>query len=216
MDRRSLIVGGGAAALAVAAGGIIQPAAASADGTTATTNHARRVLELVNVDRGLVDPDGARRHLAESLATYTASAPRDPDADDLNAWVRRRIASLTGTDSVEAAVYKIPETRELLAFGFLSYTQRQDRPQPKITRSMPVPAVLTNLEPDFLPELLRQVRGKAKASVPFASELRTSSDHLTNFITAEDTGTGPGHPTNEDIANWVVVLIVVAIVVISK
>lgn len=219
MDRRSLIVGGGAAALAAAAGATILPAAASA-GTPATVAHARRVLELVNADLGLVDPAGLRRQLGESLAAYAASAPRDPDANDLNAWVRGRIARLTGSDSITAAVRENPQTRELLAFGFLSYAQRQDHPQPKIARSMPVPAVLVNLEPDFLAELLRQVEGRAKASAPFANGLRASSDQLTQFLIPVGDGggggAGPGHPTDEDIEEWIVVLIVVGIVVITK
>ncbi|WP_433788701.1 hypothetical protein [Actinoplanes sp. CA-252034] len=214
MNRRGLIVGGGAAALAAT----IMPAAASAATDPATAQHARRVLNLVNADLGAVDPEGATRLLEASLADYAESAPRDPDADDLLAWVQRRIAHLTGTDSIEAAVKRNPETRTLLAFGYLSYTQRQDRPQPRIARSMPVPAVLANLEPDFLPELLRQVQSRARTSAAFATALGTGSDHMTQLIVAGDGpgGTGPGHPTDEDILNWVVLLIVVAVVVIGK
>ena len=217
MDRRTLIVGGGAAALAAAAAGTILPAQASAtDAGAATAEHARRVLNLVDADLGLIYPGGTTRRLAESLGTYASSPPRDPNANDLTAWVQQRIANLTGTNSIMAAVKDIPQTQTLLSFGFLSYTQHQDSPQREIVRSMPVPAVLANLETDFLPELLRQVEAKAKASVPFANALQTSSDHLTSFITADDRTIGPGHPTDEDIVNWVVLIIVVAIVVIRK
>ncbi|WP_157441494.1 hypothetical protein [Actinoplanes awajinensis] len=217
MDRRTLIVGGGAAALAAVTAATL-PGAAAAASDPATALHARRVLNLVNADLGAINLEGATGLLKTSLTAYAESAPRDPGADDLLAWVRRRITNLTGSDSIDAAVNENPETRALLAFGFLSYTQRQDRPQPKISRSMPVPAVLANLEPDFLPELLRQVQSKAKTSPSFATALQTGSDHMTQFIVAADGpgGTGPGHPTDEDILNWVVVLIVVAIVVISK
>lgn len=218
MDRRTLIVGGSAAALAAVAAGTIPPAGASAATDPATTQHARRVLNLVNSDLGVVDIDGATGLLKASLTDYAGSAPRDPGADDLLAWVQGRVKNLTGSDSIEAAVRENPETRALLAFGFLSYTQRQNQPQPRIARSMPVPAVLANLEPDFLPELLRQVQLKAKTTPSFATALQSGSDHMTQLIIAADGpgGTGPGHPTDQDILNWVVVLIVVAIVVISK
>jgi hypothetical protein len=218
MDRRSLVLGGGAAAIAAAvAGGRILSAEASTTtaGPTSTADHARRVLELVNVDIGLVNPSGAKRLLEESLAVFQASAPRDPNANDLDAWARSRIADLTGTDSFEAAVKEIPQTRTLLAFGFLSYTQHQDRRQPKIIRSMPVPAALANLEPDFFPELLGQINAKVKGSTTFANELRTSSAELDQFV-ATVSMAPPGHPTTGDIVNWVVFLVVVGIVVLSN
>jgi hypothetical protein len=216
MDRRSLVVAGGVAAIAAVAGGTILPTAASALGAepTSTADHARRVLELVNVDLGLVNPIGVRGKLVESLATYRASAPRDPNANDLHAWVRQRIADLTGTDSFKAAVTELPQTRTLLAFGFLSFTQHQDRRIPRITRSMPVPTVLAKLELDFFPELLSQINAKIGKSAPFANDLAASSSELDQFIAT--TSIEPGHPTDEDIVQWVVLLILVGIVVVSK
>lgn len=219
MNRRSLIVAGGAAALAATTTGPALPAAASTTGAgTATAAHARRVLGLVNADLGLANPIGLNRLLEASLADYVASAPRDPAAADLNAWLRRRLVSLAGTDSFLDAATKIPQTRELLAFGLLSYSQRQDGRQPKIARGMPVPAVLANLEPDFLPELLRQVEAKTRTSPPFVSGLQSGTDHLTQLFVPADApgGPGPGHPTNDDIADWIVVLIVVGIVIVTK
>jgi hypothetical protein len=196
--------------------GTILSTAASAFGAepTSTADHARRVLELVNVDLGLVNLGDARRKLAESLAAYRASAARDPSADDLHAWARQRLAALTGTDSFKAAVTELPQTRTLLAFGFLSLTQHQDRRLPRITRSMPVPTVLAKLEPDFLPELLSQVSAELKKSAAFATDLTASSSELDQFIAT--TSIEPGHPTDEDIVDWIVVLIVVGIVVVTK
>ncbi|GIE78615.1 hypothetical protein Aph02nite_45650 [Actinoplanes philippinensis] len=218
MDRRKLIVGGGAAALAAVTAATILPAGASAAADTATTQHARRVLNLVDADLGAVDLDGATRLFKAGLTGYLASAPRDPDADDLLAWLKTRIKNLTGTDSIEAAVKQIPETRTLLAFAFLHYTQSQSRPQPKIARSMPVPAVLANLEPGFLPELLRQVQAKARTSPSFADALQISSDHVAQLIVADDApgGPGPGHPTDEDLLNFLLVTTVVVIIIVTK
>jgi hypothetical protein len=221
---------GGAAALAVAATGGISPAAASVagDGPTSTADHARRVLEFVDVDLGLVDPDGAQRRMQESLATYEASDPRDREADDLYAWIRQRIADLVGAGSSEAAVTEIPQTRALLAFAFLVYTQHQDVRPPTITRSMPVPTVLARLEPDFFPELLSQIDAKGKRSPAFAGALQAGAAGLDRLVATVSNGpaisTGSAaaaastNPTGTDILNGTlaVLLVMVAYYSIKK
>lgn len=188
MDRRSLVVGGGAAAIATALGAVANgrnsPASASTIGAgpTSTADHAQGFLENLDVELGLVDADAAQRMMTDSFGVYLASDPRDPKANDLHAWAQQRIADLTGTDDIEAAVTKIPQTRKLLATSFLIYTQQKDLQLPKITRSMSVPARLVKLEPDFFPELLRQIDAKSESSRGFADLLQAGSAELDRFL----------------------------------
>jgi hypothetical protein len=190
MDRRKLIVGGGAAAVAatlaaVAGRGI--PAGASTTDTapTSTADHARRVLDLVDVELGLVNPNGLRGQCAQSLAASQASfAQREDDpvvTNNLDAWLRQRMVDLCGTDSYDVAV---PQTRTLLAFSFLAYSQNQDIPPPQVDPDMPVPTVLQALEPDFLPILLDQINAKSGTSPAFANALQASSAELDQIVAA--------------------------------
>src|SRR5687767_9394183 len=121
MNRRSLVVGGGAAALAAGLAGVgnVRTPAAAAAGIgaepTSTAEHARRFLASFNVDLGLVNPDTAQGNLKESVAAYQASAPRDPNAEDLHAWAKDRLADLTGTGTFET-VLRNPQSQSVLAF----------------------------------------------------------------------------------------------------
>lgn len=188
MDRRKFVVGGGVAAVATtltAVTGAGLPAAAASilrAGTMTVADHARRVLDSVNVDLGLVNPAGMQRQFEQAYAEFVASAPRDPDANDLDAWIRRRMIELCGTDSYLAAVTEIPQTRALLAFSFLGNSQHQDTVLPPVTRSMRVPAVLRMLEPDFLPELLDQINERSRTSLQFARALQGASAELDRII----------------------------------
>ena len=177
MDRRSLVVG--AAALAAVAGTRISAAQASTidTATTSTVAHARQVLELLNLDLGLVNPEGAKLRVLDSFAAYDVSAPRDPAANDLEAWARQRFADLTGTGSLETALDNLL-SRDLLAFGFVLHTQHQDAPLPAFTRSELVPAGLTRLEPDFFPELSRQIGIRIRSTPAFADLLQAGAAEL--------------------------------------
>jgi hypothetical protein len=180
MDRRKLIVGGGAAAVVTtfaAVAGERTPAAA----VTTVEDHAQRVVDLVDAELGLVDPAGLRHQIERGYATYVASAPRDPDANDLDAWVRQRMVELCGTDSY-AAVMEIPETRLLLAFNFLAYSQNQSIVLTPVERSVRVPVLLRTLEPDFLPVLLRLVQDRVRTSREFAAAIQASSAELDRFV----------------------------------
>jgi hypothetical protein len=211
MDRRKVIVGGGAAALAttLAAAGLRSAQASTIGaGPTPTADHARRVLGLVNVDLGVVNPTGLENQLAQSLAAYRASAPRDPNANDLEAWTRQRMVNLCGTDSFQDAVTKIPQTRTLLAFSLVAYSQHQDIQPPKIARSMPVPATLARLEPDFLPELLSQINVKSKGSATFTTGLQTGTAELDRLVTTASThGTISPHVAIDVDGGFVVAVI---------
>jgi hypothetical protein len=193
MDRRSLVVGGGAAALAagLASVGNVRTQAAAAAGIGAepasTADHARRFLASFNVELGLVNPDAAQGNLKESIAAYQASAPRDPDAEDLHAWAKHRLADLTGTGTFET-VLRIPQSQTVLSFGFLLYTQHQEVRLPMITQRMSVPATLANLEPDFFPELLNQIEIKRASSRDFASQLQAGAGELDRLVAAVSKG----------------------------
>jgi hypothetical protein len=191
MDRRKLIVGGSAAAVAAAlaamAGkGIPLAAASTIDvGPRSTADHARRVLGLVDVDRGLVNPAGLQSQFEQGCAAYLASpAPRDTEptgANDMEAWTAQRMVDLCGTDAFEAAT-EIPQTRTLLAFGLLACSQRQEGEPPAIARGMPVPAVLEALEADFFPVLLDQIDAKSNGSPSFANALQASAGELDRLV----------------------------------
>lgn len=191
MDRRKLIVGGSAAAvaatLAVMAGkGIPLAAASTIDAEpTSTADHARRVLNLVDVDLGLVNPAGLQNQLEQGCAAYLASpAPRDTEptvATDMEAWTAQRMVDLCGSDSFEA-VTEIPQTRTLLAFGLLACSQHQEGEPPQTYRGMPVPAVLEALEADFFPVLLDQIGVKSNGSPSFANALQASSAELDRVV----------------------------------
>jgi hypothetical protein len=181
MDRRTLVIG--AAALAVAAGTRISPAGASTFGTatTSTIAHARQVLEQVNLDLGLVDPEGAQIRLMDSLAAYAASAPGDRLGDDVEAWTGRRVADLIGAGPLEAALDN-PQILTLLAFGFMLITQHQDTQPPQMVRNMPVPTELAGLEPDFFPELLRQIGIRSRSTPAFAGLLRAGAAEVDRVV----------------------------------
>jgi hypothetical protein len=191
MDRRKLILGSGAAAVATTLGavtGATAPAQAAPARTrfriTSTADHARLVLEEVKVDLGLVNPDGVARRYDEcyvALTKYPFPA-REPDPAGLEAWIRRRMMDLAGTDSYAEAGTKIPETRTLLAFSLLAYSQNQDKGLPEVDPGMPVPPVFEKLEPDFLPVLLRLVKEKRESSREFAAALDATSALLDRIV----------------------------------
>jgi len=192
MDRRKLIVGGGAAAVvatvaAVAGQGLARAAASTiADVPTTTADHARLVLDQVDADLGLVNPAGLHDQLTQSyLACQASFAQRDQDpvvTYDLDAWMRQRMVDLCGTDSYIAAVTEIPQTRTLLGFSFLAYSQRQDATLPPVDPTMAVPTVLQNLEPDFLPVLLGQIDDKRQSTLAFAAALESSTAMLDQIV----------------------------------
>jgi hypothetical protein len=189
MNRRSLVVG--AAALAAIAGTRISTAHAASSGTIA---HARSVLGLVNPDLGLVDPDTALTRLEAAFTAYEASPARDPDANDLHAWTEQRAADLIGPDTAQDLLDN-PQTRALLGFAFLLYSQHHGRhPTAAITRGMPTPAGLATLEPDFFPELHRQIEIRARNSPAFADAIRAGAAELDGALdpTAEAAAQGSG------------------------
>jgi hypothetical protein len=182
MDRRKLIVGGGAAAVATTLSAALPAQAASNLWPASTADHVRRVLDEVNIDRGLVDPDGLRRQLERGYAELVEAPPRDPYANDLETWVRQRIVEVCRTDIFAPAVTEIPQSRALLAFSYLAYSQNQDTLLPRLDPGMRVPAVLQRLEPDFLPVLVDQVTERAGQSRAFAYALQATSDELDRFL----------------------------------
>jgi hypothetical protein len=193
VNRRSLVVGGGAAALVAATAGL-SPAAAARVSRMSTAEHARRVLGSLNVDRGLVDLAGAQGRLKEGVASYLESAPRDPNANDVYAWTQQRVRDLTGRPDVFGGpLFEHPQTRALLAFAFALYTQHQDVRLPVIVRSMPVPVVLAKLEPDFFPELLRQLEAEGRGRPGLDRLLQAGSaelDRIVGEIAGDLTGGG--------------------------
>jgi hypothetical protein len=201
MDRRSLIVGGGAAAVAAGLAGVgnvrTQPAAAAGIGAepTSTADHARRFVESFDVNLGLVNPDAAQGNLKESITVYQASAPRDPNAEDLHAWSKRRLADLSGTDTFETVLH-VPQSQTLLAFGFLLYTQHQEVPLPTVTQRMSVPFTLARLEPDFFPEALNQIEIKSSGSQAFANQLQAGAGELDQLVA--EASKGPGVAAMQD------------------
>ncbi len=186
VDRRKLIVGGGAAALATTlaavAGG--NPAAAMSPAALQriTVRHARQALDLVDPDRGLVRPAGFQELFQRGYVTYRESEPRDPRADDLEAWVRQRMMNLCRTDSFYDAGTKISQTRTLLGFSILAYSQHQDTRLPDITSSMPVDDVLRRLEPDFLPVLVQQIDEASARSRAFADAVTAGTSEMDRII----------------------------------
>lgn len=227
MDRRTLIVGSGAAAVATtlsAVAATTTPAQAvparARFRLASTADHARQVLEQVNVELGLVDPDGLRRRYEQCYALLLASPPHEPRPDDLETWISRRMVDLCGTDSY-ADVLKIPQTRSLLSFAFLAYSQNQDKPLPDIDPGIPVPPVFEKLEPDFLPVLFELINDKRATSRQFASALDAASDELDRIVadklrdSPDGKGTGgqaqaaPGPAEALDFILFVVVLMCV-------
>jgi hypothetical protein len=189
MDRRRLIVGGSAAVAAAGLAALVGKGAPAAASTvdaeaTSTLDHARRILDLVDVDLGLVDPAGLQSQFEQGCAAYAASpAPRDedPTVATMEAWIEQRMVDLCGTDAVENAT-GIPPTRTLLAFGLLACSQHQDGEPPQIFQGMPVPGVLEALEPDFLPVLLDQIDVKSNGSPSFATAIQASLVELDRFV----------------------------------
>lgn len=179
-----------------------------------TAEHARRVLELVDADLGLVDPTGLRGRCAQSYGASLASfAQRDTDevvTSDLDVWLRQRMVDLCGTDSYEAAVLEVPQTRTLLAFSLLACSQNQDIPLPQVDPGMPVPPVLQALEPDFFPVFLGQVNDKFNTTPAFAEALQASTAALDQLV-AENVQASPGDGGPESmVAAGVVFFVVVA------
>jgi hypothetical protein len=198
MDRRRLLVSGGAAAVAATIVAVVgRGTPALGDGApVSTADHARLVLDQVNLDLGLVNPTGLQGQFEQSFAaSQTFFAQRDPDqpiTNDLDGWLRQRMLDLCGTDSYAVAVTEVPETRTLLAFSFLACSQNQDGSLPtQIDPGMPVPSVAQNLEPDFFPVLLGQINDKSNASPDFADALQASSAALDQII-ADNLPSDPG------------------------
>ena len=197
MDRRKLLVGGGAAALATALASVAGKGTAAGASTISTEDHARAVLDQVDADLGLVNPAGLRSRLQQSCATCQATFAQ-PDSDspptnDLDGWIRQRKYDLCGTDSYVAAVTEAPQARTLVAFSLLAYSQNQDVSVPQIEQSMPVPAMLQNLEPDFLPVLVSQINERGNASPAFAGALQDSLAQVDQMI-EENQQPGDGGP----------------------
>jgi hypothetical protein len=184
VDRRKFIVGGGAAALAatLAATATGGPATAAPRRVFTTEDHARRVLELVDVEKGLVSPSGFPALFDWGWDKYLASPPRDPKADDLEAWVRVRIMDLCRTDSFADALTKIPQTRSLLAFSVVMYSQDQTIDLPEITRSMPVPEMMSRLEPDFFPVFVDLINERSGSSREFATALDSAITEVDRLV----------------------------------
>lgn len=213
MDRRTLVLGGGVAALALAAGPI-GPATAATD---ATADHVRRVVGLLDVGRGLGDLDAARARVAQCLADLHASAPRDPRADDLYAWLQRRVTDLTGrTDPFENVAGTQEPTRTMIAFAFAAQTQLPAGQRPVLTAGMRTPATLRRLEPDFFPELAAQLEQMSARSPAFAALLAAGAaalDRLVADLTASDGG--PAElPRNQSLAEVILCLALIAVIVL--
>lgn len=184
MDRRKLLVSGSAAAVATTLTAVAPAAATSWPTSTpiSTADHVRRVLGDVNIGLGLVDPAGLQRQFDRAYAALQSSPPRDPEAGDLDAWIRRRMVELSGTDSFAVAATEIPQTRSLLAFSFLAFSQHQETALPQLSLGMRVPATLRVLEPDFLPVLLNHVEDQSITSRGFAQALQATSAELDRMI----------------------------------
>lgn len=180
VDRRQLIAGAGAAivlSLTGKAASAISPAALR----RITTAHARHVLDLVDPERGLVKPAGFQELLEHNYPIYRDSEPRDPKADDLDAWMRGRVLDLCGTDDYADAV-KDEKVRKLFGFTVLAYSQQQDPDLPEIRRSMPVDDLLLRLEPGFLPELVGQLDETAGQSPAFAAALEAGTAEFDRIL----------------------------------
>jgi hypothetical protein len=142
----------------------------------------------VSTTNGLINSEGVQAKLDESFATYLAAAPRDPKADDLHAWAETRLTDLTGAEMFKNAL-DIPETKTLMSFGFMVYSQHQDV-RLEVSRSMPVPTALSKLEPDFFPELLHQIEVNCLTSRAFGDQLVAAGAEVERFVArASSTGT---------------------------
>jgi hypothetical protein len=191
VDRRTVVVGG-AAALAALAGGVSSAAASTVGAAETTQEHARRVLDKVNVELGLVNVEGAAGQMVDGLDVYLASPPRDPKANDFYAWSERRVRNLTGRkDELGAILVDDSKARALLGFGFACYTQHQGVAAPTITRSMPAPSALVGLESDFFPELHKQVDAKSASSPAFADIIDASTAELDRITIERATDDDP-------------------------
>lgn len=180
MDRRKLLVSGSAAAVATTLTAVAPASAASRPVSTA--DHVRRVLSDVNIGLGLVDPAGLQRQFEQAYRALQSSPPRDPEAGDLDAWIRRRMIELSGTDSFAVAATEIPQTRALLAFSFLAFSQHQETTLPQLSLGMRVPTTLRALEPDFLPVLLSHIEDQSLSSRAFSYALQATSAELDRMI----------------------------------
>lgn len=217
VGRRSLVVGGGAAALA-ALTGAVAPARAFGGASTAS-EHARQVVEWIDVDRGLPDLDVVKNRLVQGLAELDASPPRDPRANDLHAWMQQRVTDLTGkTEAYPVVAYHDPLARALLAFFFAVHSQHMNPVPPTITESMPVHPVLARLESDFFPALVAEVDAEGRRSAAFAELMNTSDTEMERIITEiADTPTAGGGAAPAAIKDWkrAMRIVQVAIVVIG-
>jgi hypothetical protein len=226
MDRRKLIVGGStvvAAATLLALGGPgIVPAADASDidlESDPTTDHAQRVVNLVNADLGFVNAADLRSRFQESSAAYAPSSfpPGDGDpvpATGMEAWIGQRIVDLCGPDTTPEAAAGIPETRTLLSFGLAACSQHQPAQPPQIYVGMPVPPGLNALESDFFPVLLSQIYLRASDSPAFADTLRAGSDELDQLVNAAGSGGdgGPDVDRRRLTDTQIMALIVIAVV----
>jgi hypothetical protein len=88
---------------------------------------------------------------------------------------------LCGANTFEDA-FQHPDFRTLLAFGYMGYTRHPDLPVPRVTQSMPTPKVSTDLERDYFPVLLKQIRSTAASSVPFSEAIKESEQHIVNLV----------------------------------
>jgi hypothetical protein len=144
-----------------------------------TIEHARLLV-------GLVDPDAA---LAEQYQSFLKSPPRKATNTDFCAWCLARIKDLCGAASFEDA-FQNRDFRTLLAFGYMGYAQHLNVSLPQVTRSMPVPRVASELEADFFPVLLKEIRAYAASSPAFAQNLETSEQSVSNLV-ARSSATPP-------------------------
>lgn len=207
VDRRKLIIGGGAvaatAALAVVTG---RAASAAEPRPLSTAAHARLVLESVDAERGLVTPVGFQEAFESACPPYPPE-PVNPKADTLDAWARRRLVDLCGTDSFVDAWASSPQPRTLVGFFVVAFSQRQrpDRPLSPVTGDTPLTDTLRDLEPDFLPVLHAQIAAKVERSPAFAEAVgaggrefdRVVADHVRAVTgsggTAQATNTSPSN-----------------------
>jgi hypothetical protein len=134
---------------------------------TDASSHARRFLATV-------DPD---LHMVEAYRSYRQSAARKATDSDAHAWCLARINQLCGATSFTKA-FEQHEVVTLLAVGSIDSTRRSDWSSLRIRQSMPVPAAMSRIEPDFFPVLLKEVTARTATSPAFSANLESAKQWL--------------------------------------
>jgi len=150
--------------------------------------HARRFLW------GL-DPDS---RLLETTRLFMETSPKISDwkSNELRYWCLEQIKAVSGTTPLKDGL-RNPDVRTLLAVGYMAFVRAPVFPPPK-RLSMPTPPVLKNLENDFFPVLLHEIKTTAKLLPSFKDRLEQAERRITQLFRGledlKDSGTAESLP----------------------